>query len=149
MGARYSINGAQTVANPTDSVLGLTSSTLLRPRIYDIIFGQGGTASDNQLEYLLSRYTAVGTGTSVTPQSLDPDEVAANSSALEDHTAEPTYTAGANLLRVVTNTRAAQRWVAVPGGELLVPATVNAGIGVQPIHGTYTGEATVTMHFEE
>ncbi len=47
MGARYSIDGSQTVSNPTKSALGLTSGTVVRPRIYDVIVGQGGTAADN------------------------------------------------------------------------------------------------------
>ena|SRR3990167_210746 len=149
MGRRYSIDGAQAVASPTDTVLGLTSTAAIRPRIYDVIFGSSATPADNALNWLLQRYTAAGTATSVTPAPLDPADPAATATAGQNHTAEPTYTAGAVLLDISANQRSTQRWVASPGGELVLPATAANGIGVQPVHTSFTGSVEATMHYEE
>lgn len=149
MGRRYSIDGAQAVASPTDTCLGLTSTSAIRPAIYDVIFGSTATPADNALQWLLQRYTAAGTATSVTPQPLDSGDPAATATSGEDHTAEPTYTSNAILLNVAANQRSTQRWVASPGGELILPATAANGIGVQPVHSSFTGEVVCTIHYEE
>ncbi len=39
----YSIDGAQAVASPTDTVLGVTGTSSLRPKIYHGIFGSLAT----------------------------------------------------------------------------------------------------------
>ncbi len=149
MGRRYSIDGAQAVASATDSVLGLTSATTIRPAIYDIIFGSSATPADNALNWLLQRYTAAGTATSVTPQPLDPDDPAALASGGENHTAEPTYTSNAILLNISANQRSTQRFVSAPGGELKCPATAANGLGLQPVHSSFTGSVESTIHHEE
>lgn len=149
MGRRYSIDGAQAVASPTDSVLGLTSTTAIRPAVYDVIFGSNATPADNALNWLMERYTAAGTSTAVTPQALDPDDPAATASAGENHTAEPTYTADSVLLNISANQRSTQRWVASPGGEIILPAATNNGAGLEPVHASFTGEVQATIHYEE
>jgi hypothetical protein len=149
MGRRYAIDGAQAVASPTDTVLGLTSASTIRPAVYDIIFGSSATPADNALNWLLQRYTAAGTATAVTPQALDSADPAALASAGEDHTAEPTFTANAVLLNVSANQRSTQRWVAAPGGEILLPATAANGVGLQPVHSSFTGSVEATIHYEE
>lgn len=149
MARRYSIDGAQAVASPTDTCLGLTSASTIRPAVYDIIFGSSATPADNALNWLVQRYTAAGTNTAVTPQALDPGDPAALASAGEDHTAEPTYTSNAILLNISANQRSTQRWVASPGGELYSPATAANGLGVQPVHSSFTGSVECTIHYEE
>lgn len=149
MGRKYAITGSQAVASPTDTVLGLTATTAVRPVIYDILVGSSATPADNALQWLIQRYTAAGTATSVTPAPLDPDDPASTSSAGENHTAEPTYTAGTVLLSISANQRSTQRWVASPGGGLKCPATTANGIGVQPVHPSFTGSVECTIHFEE
>ncbi|MCI0403569.1 MAG: hypothetical protein L0212_08610 [Acidobacteria bacterium] len=149
MAKRYAVQGSQNVASPTDSVLGVTGTTAVRPEIYDLIFGSSATPADNALNWLVQRYTVVGAGTTVTPQSLDPNEVAATFTSLSDHTTEPTYTAGAILLNISANQRSTQRWVAAPNGALKIPATANNGLGVQPVHSSFTGLVECTCHVEE
>lgn len=149
MGRRYSIDGTQAVASPTDTVLGLTSTTAIRPAVYDVILGSNATPADNALNWLMERYTAAGTSTAVTPQALDPDDPAATASAGENHTAEPTYTADAVMLNISCNQRSTQRWVASPGGEIILPATANSGVGLEPVHPSFTGEVQATIHYEE
>jgi hypothetical protein len=95
------------------------------------------------------RSTAVGTeGAGVVPAPIDGDAASILDGA-EDHTAEPTYTAATELLDQIINQRAAFRWVAAPGGALLIPASANNGIGFCAFHASYTGSAEVTAHFEE
>ena len=149
MGRRYSIDGAQAVASATDTVLGLTSTTAIRPAVYDIIFGSNATPADNALNWLVQRYTAAGTATAVTPQPLDSGDPAATATAGENHTAEPTYTANAILLNISANQRSTQRWVASPGGEMILPASAANGVGIQPVHASFTGEVQCTLHYEE
>jgi hypothetical protein len=149
MGRNYSIDGSQAVASPTDTALGLTSATTIRPQIYDVIFGSSATPADNALNWLLQRYTAAGTSTAVTPEPLDPDDPAALAAGGENHTAEPTYTANAILLNISANQRSTQRWVSAPGGELKMPATAANGAGLQPVHSSFTGTVEATIHFEE
>lgn len=149
MSRRYSIAGTRAVASPTKSLLGLTSAATIRPRLYDIIMGSTATPADNALEFLLQRYTAVGTGTGVTPTALDPADPAALASGTAAHSVEPTYTAGAVLLDIAQNQRSTQRWVAAPGSELVLPATANNGVGLQPINASFTGNVLATFLFEE
>lgn len=149
MPRRYSIDGAQAVASPTDSVLGLTSASTIRPEIYDVILGSSASPADNAIQWLMRRYTAAGTATSVTPQALDPGDPAALAASGENHTAEPTYTSNSELMNLIANQRSTQRWVAAPGGEMKLPATAANGIGIEPTHSSFTGSTEATIHFLE
>jgi hypothetical protein len=149
MAGKYSIDGQSTNTAST-SILGMTGGTGVRPRVYDLLCGSDATPADNAAEYVLQRSTAAGTSTAVTPQPLDPADPTAETAAGENHTVEPTYTADEIMLQWMQNQRATFRWVAAPGGEIVVPATANNGLGVQVI--TVAGSAVntgVTIHFEE
>lgn len=150
MPRRYSVDGR--VANIVgDTILGLTSAATIRPEVYDLILGSAATPADNAAEYVLQRYSATGSGGSaVTPRPLDLADPASLAVAHEAHTSEPTYTADLIMLAFATNQRATFRWVAAPGGEIVLPATANAGVGLQT---TVTGGSSVItsvmMHFNE
>jgi hypothetical protein len=148
-GRRYSVDGEQAVASPDDSVLGITSTTAVRPTIYDLLIGSAATPADNALEWYLQRYTAAGTATSVTPLALDPGDPASTTTSGENHTVEPTYTSNAILFRLALNQRASHRWIADPDGGLVCPATNSNGIGAYPVHASFTGLVSMTMHFQE
>lgn len=107
------------------------ATTPRRFELYDLILGSEAAAADNPFLYLLQRCTAAGTSTAVTPIPLDPADAAAKTNAGENHTVEPTYTAGQILLRIGLNQRATFRWVASEGGRLVAPASSGNGIGVQ------------------
>lgn len=149
MPGKYAVTGAQdvTTASPGDSSLGITGGTDQRLQLYDFTSGFGGTPADNVIETLLRRYTAEGTASAVTPQALDPADPASRANAVENHTAEPTYTAGSELFHQFINQRATYRWVAAPGGEIVVPASASNGLGFTVIHASYTGSHEVTAHF--
>jgi hypothetical protein len=97
----------------------------------------------------LQRSTTTGTTTAVVAAPLDPDDPAATTTAGQNATADPTYTAATEIIDLPLNQRASYRWVAAPGGEIVVPATANNGLGFQVLStgGGYTGTADVSFHF--
>ena len=113
------------------SVGAVSTTQARRGKIYDIIFGSEATPADAAILWTFRRYTAAGTSTAVTPQALDPADAAFLGQAGENHTIEPTYTAGAIMLNIPLNQRATFRWVASPGGEIVYPATTANGIGIE------------------
>jgi hypothetical protein len=150
--AKYAITGTQsTVSGSYKSILSIaaTSGSLRRGKVYDLLIGTNGTPADNYLQWDISRMTAAGTATSVTPQALDPADVAALGSANNNYTAEPTITASSSLLNVGVNQRASYRWVAAPGSELVFPATAANGLALRTLSGGYTGSATGDWMYEE
>jgi len=150
--AKYAITGTQsTVSGSYKSVLSIaaTSGSLRRGKVFDLLIGTNGTPADNYLQWDISRITAAGTATSVTPNPLDPADVAALGTAANNYTAEPTVTSNSSLLNVGVNQRASYRWVAAPGSELLFPATAANGLDLRTLSGGYTGSATGDFMYEE
>jgi hypothetical protein len=147
--ARYAADFQRT--GSTSASTGSIVADATRPRrfkIYDLIFGSEAAAADNPFLWRVARITAAGTSTGVTPQPLDPADAATESDAGENHTVEPTYTAGANLIHCPLNQRATFRWVAAPGGELVAPATASNGFGIiSPVGSAVI--VTVQAHYEE
>lgn len=149
MARRYAAVGSDTNTAGT-TVWSLTSATTIRPRIYEFLIGSVATPADNAWEFILGRTTAAGTSTAFTPIALDPADPAALAAAGFAHTVEPTYTANAQVLRIAGNQRAAVRWVAAPGGEIVLPATAANGIGC--LSNAIGGSAVAmsfTVHWEE
>lgn len=125
------------------------ATTLRRAWIYDVMVGADSTPADNVLTYKVDRQTTVGTGTSATPAPLDAADAAALIVATANNTIEPTVTAATQLIEIAVNQRASYRWVAAPGGELIVPATNVAGIGFRAKSPAYASTCTLTAHFWE
>lgn len=149
LGRRYSIDGQRAVASPTKTLLGLTGGTAIRPFVYDMLLGSSASPADNAILWYIQRSTAAGTSTSVTPSALDPGDPSATSTAGQNHTAEPTYTAGAILFHLALNQRASHRWIADPNGPMTIPATANNGLGLYPVNSSFTGNVDATVHFAE
>lgn len=147
---RYSVDGQDTNTAST-SVLALDGTTTTRGRLYDIIVGSDATPADNAWEWNLRRFASNnGTGTAVTPNPLDPADGAAEIDGTMAHSTEPSITANSELLQVAQNQRATFRWVAAPGGEIVVPATSDSGVILTSE--TIAGAAVnvnVTFHYEE
>lgn len=125
------------------------ATTLRKAWIYDVTFGTDGTPADNSVSYVINRQTTAGTRTSATPAPLDAGDAAALITAGVNTTIEPTITAATQLLEIATNQRATYRWVAAPGGELVVPATNTTGLGGRAKSPAYTGTALSVVHFWE
>jgi hypothetical protein len=150
--AKYAITGTQaSVSGSYKTVLSVFagSGTTRRGKVYDVLIGTNGTPADNYLQWDISRMTADGTGTAVTPQALDPADASANGSAKNNYSAEPTVTANSSLFNVGVNQRASYRWVAAPGSELVFPATSANGLVLRTLSGGYTGSATGDYMYEE
>ena len=149
--ARYSASGSQNLASSAITALTIAAqSTVHRNIIYDITIGNVGAPADLVTLHTIQRITAVGTaGASVTPTLLDIADRASQSAVGENHSSEPTYTSSTELLEVPLNHRATFRWVAAPGGEIITPATNNAGIGAKAIHASATTEWRVGCMWEE
>jgi hypothetical protein len=127
-----------------------TTGSLRRGKFYDILIGTNGTPADNFLEWDISRMTADGTGSSITPNPLDPADAAALGSAKANYTVESaSITANSSLFYVGVNQRASYRWVAAPGSELVYPATANNGLVARARSSSYTGTATFKALVEE
>jgi hypothetical protein len=127
---RYSTSGNQNAA-ATTTILGLASATTIRPKIYEILFGSAATPADQAFNMQLKRFTAAGTATAITPQALDPADPASLATGAENHTVEPTYTAGAIMLSFSINQQATFRWVTLPENGIVAPATAANGLGLQ------------------
>lgn len=125
------------------------ATTLRRAWIYDVTFGTDGTPADNSVTYKIDRQTSTGTRTSAVPAPLDAADAAALITAGVVTTIEPTVTAATQLLEIATNQRATYRWVAAPGGELIVPATNVAGLGGRAKSPAYTGTCVAVAHLWE
>lgn len=148
MARRYSVAGSQNAA-ATTTIIGLTSAATIRPVIYDFVMGSAAAPADQANNVQLKRYTAAGTATSVTPQALDPADPSALAGAGENHTVEPTYTAGAIMLSVSFNQQATVRWVVPPDDGIILPATAANGIGAQFVIATGTALHEATFQYVE
>lgn len=119
-----------------------------RAKVFDFMFGSDGTPADNVIDLVVRRHTTAPTSTAVVADSLDPADPAAITTCGENVTAEPTF-AGTGLMELPVNQRASYRWVAAPGGELVIPDTANAGIAFRHNGAVAAGNFNMTVHFEE
>jgi hypothetical protein len=151
--ARYSASGSQTLqssASGDATALSLAAqSTAHRNMVYELWFGNEGAPADQVTVYHIARVTTDGAGSAVTPSPLDPADRASQCTCLENHTTEPTYTSGGEILEVPLNHRATFRWVAAPGGEIVTPATDNNGLGLKAIHASATTDFRMGAMWEE
>ena len=150
MGARYVTAAFQTpIAAANKTIVELKGSTDGRIKLYDWLMGASGTPADNALVYVIQRTTGiVGVGAAIVPEALDPADVAAAITVLEDLTTEPTA-AGIALVELPVNLRASYRWVAAPNSEIVVAAVANEGLLVAARSAAYTGQAESTVWHEE
>lgn len=146
--ARYSTRGSMALI-AADSILSVIASATVRPKIYDLVLSSPSTPNDYSAEFFLQRFSADGTGTPVTPQKVDPADPAAVATSKHTYTVEPTLTAGDIPLQLAHNQRATVRWVAAPGGEIVIPATAGAGAALvcNAVSTQFTEAATI--FFEE
>lgn len=147
-GARYAATGQGTVGTDK-TILAITAATTVRPELYYFCLGSVAAPGDVATLIELKRATANGTRTAVTPIALDPANPAALTTAGENHSVEPTYTAASELLAIALNQRATLQWWAPEGGEIVVPATASAGIGLKSLSSTGTPTMDATMQWSE
>lgn len=142
----------QNLSSTYKSLLIVNSSSTTqarRGRVYDLLMGTNGTPADNAVEFDVSRQTAAGTATAVTPNALDPADPACLAASSANATAEGTITANSSVFLIGINQRASYRWVAAPGSELVFPATNLAGFAMRAKSPGYTSTADAAMLFQE
>ena len=126
------------------------TATLRRAWVNSVIFSADGTPADFAMVGDVSRITALGTATGVTPPPVDPADTAAGTVIQANATAEPTVTAASSLLSYALNVRATYRWTPVMAGqELLIPATNVNGLAFRALSPGYTGTAMCDIEFYE
>ena len=151
MGRKYNgFSNATNTASTTVPMFSLTGTSTTRVRVYDIISGSDATPADNAAKFAIRRTTANGTtSTTVTPTALDPADPASAVTYTTAWSANPTITASSDLLQFAHNMRSTFRWVAVPGGELVIPATAGAGLALMAVVTTTAANYAWTTHWEE
>ena len=150
MADRYSSKGEQTITTtPGATALSLNGVTTTRAKVYDFTVGSDGTPADVALNYTCIRFSASGTGSVVVPEALDSDAPASLLTVEQNHTIEPTYVTAEILWQIAANQRATYRWVAAPDGELMVPATADAGFGWAAFHASSTVDFVINAHHYE
>ena len=137
------------MASPTTSAIGITSTTAIRPEIYQLNIGSSATPADIASIFKLQRTTAAGTSTAYTPSKLDPGDPAATTIAGVTFTAEPTYTAATILFHAALNQRATHNVLFNPGTYPKAPATANNGIGLYGVNSSATPAMDYMMYFNE
>jgi len=151
------INSQQNLSTAFKTLLSVTSltgaTTLRRAWIYDVMVGTDGTPADNAVNWIVNRQTTASTGTAHTPTPLEGPNPTGDATALivgtVNYTIEPTVTDQTGLVQLGVNQRASYRWVAYPGGELVVPAVTANGIGVRAKSPAYTSTATACVNLWE
>ena len=146
--ATFSTRGSMALI-AADTVLSVIGSATARPKVSDIVLSSASTPNDYSAGFLVQRFSADGTGTSVTPQPTDFNERAAVATSKHTYTIEPTLTANEILLEMAHNLRATVRWIANPGYELVIPALAGDGLALvcESVSTQFTEKATI--FFEE
>ncbi len=152
MSDKYAIEGTENLASGTASaILQITNVTTKRAFLYDLAIGAEGTMADEVGTYDVSRFTVAPTDTTVTPRALDPDVGVASlhTDCGENGGTTGTITVNTEMLSIGIHFRAAFRWVAIPGGELIAGATASNGIVVRASAPSTTPLTHATIHFWE
>jgi len=149
VGRKYAVTALGDIDSSGRTIGGLTASTSTRGRIFAWTLGMQGTAADQFIRWVMQRYTAAGTSTSVTPTAIDPGDGAALLTAGENHSSEPTYTSGGELFDISLHDRLPYTWNCRQGAEIVIPATSANGIGVTGKHASITDNGLLTIHYEE
>lgn len=146
----YHITGTEAnIGSTAQTVLSLIASTSTRARLDEVEFGHSGTPADVNVAWLGRRFTADGTGSAVTIQKDDMASPAAQLTAKQGYTAEPTYTAGTEFIDLTLNARSHWIWQPRNGHDIVIPATAASGVGLSVSHASDTGPAKATFRYAE
>lgn len=130
------------------------TSGIRRAFVYEMTVGASGVpnATDCEIAWTAIKQTTAGTGgVALTASAIDQADAATATVCLGSLTAEPTGAETGVLWTLGANQRASYRWVVAPGGpgELVIPATNLAGIGIRAKSSNYASTVNVGMMFRE
>lgn len=134
--------------------LAAATATLRRAFIYEYKVGPSGlpNATDCEIAWTIIKQTTAGTGgVALTSNAIDQADAASGSVAIGSLTAEPTGAETGIIDTIGANQRGTYQWQVNPGGpgELVVPATNLAGVGIRAKSSTYASTVNVGMKFRE
>lgn len=150
---QYSASGNAGAASTTAASAGIikidnpAASTMAAARIYEWKIGPQANSADNTYGVRVKRQTTAGTWTAVTARPLDAKAGAAVTTAGVASTVAGT--ADVELDRTGFHMRGGYRWVAVPGGELVVPLVFSNGIIIEYIFAQGTDVLSGNIMFNE
>lgn len=130
------------------------TATLRRAFLYEYKVGPSGlpNATDCEIAWTVIKQTTAGTGgVALTSNALDQADAAAGTVCIGSLTAEPTGAETGILDTIGANQRGTYQWQVNPGGpgELVIPATNLAGLGIRAKSSTYASTVNVGMKFRE
>ena len=150
---KYNVFGAAGAASTTAATAGLInvvnpgSATMAAAKIYEWSIGPGANSADNTYAVRIKRQTTGGAYTAVTPSPLDKKASASVTAAGVAQT-----TAGGTdveMGRWGFHMRGGYRWVAIPGGEYVVPLVFSNGIFIEYIFAQGTDVMEPSLWFDE
>jgi hypothetical protein len=134
--------GGQFLKATTSTTVGVASleaaaASPRRVKLCELILGSdAGTLGTSNFRWDIQRSTATSTGTTVTPNALDPADSLLTAIIKSNLTVQGTNTAGAIPLSIPLSQQASFRWVANPGYELVIPAVASNGFHINtPVAG--------------
>jgi hypothetical protein len=145
---QHNKQGITNTASATLALFGDYSTAAVRTAYYEMNIGSDAAPAEQATTYSIARISAAGVWTnSDTANPLDSNDPAATSVSKSVNTT--TATKGVELLQWAQNMRAWYRWVAVPGRELIAPATANAGLAVFSVVTTAAYAVSISAAFTE
>jgi len=150
---KYVVFGNAGSANTTAATAGIVkvdnpaSATMAAAKIYEFAIGPQANSADNTYGIRAKRQTTAGTWTAVTPSPLDAKAGASVTTAGVASTAAGS--AGVELGRWGFHMRAGFRFVAIPGGELVVPLVFSNGIILEYVFCQGTDVLSAELFFDE
>lgn len=126
-------------------------ATARRVKLLEVIVGSdAATLGTSNFRWDFQRSTTASTaGSSLGAAAVDPADVASNFSYKTGVTANGTLTSGQVMLTIPMSQQTTVRWVAPPGGEIVIPATTNNGMHfLTPVCGN-TPSAVCQFYAEE
>ena len=138
------------VTNGTNiQIISGAGTAAVRPKLYDLVIGSRATADSAGIYHLLDTSAASTHTNSNTPSRLDAQDAAATAT-LKGNSGGADATFGTVLyLPIPLNQRATFRWVAVPGGEVNLPASTTLGWGLRSIAASPTFVVDACVYWEE
>lgn len=101
-----------------------------RMRLKFLSFGSEAAPVDQTCHLRVSRVTAAGTSTAVVPVAIDPGDPATEQLAGENHSVACTTTANTEIISTAVHFKSTFQWHAVPGYDIVSPATAANGFGI-------------------
>lgn len=133
-----------------------TTGALKRIFLQEAFVGPGDVpnTTDCEIVWDISKVTAEGTATTVTPNPNTDFEtgtqVGCSGTSKANHTAEPTITSNSSRVRRAMNQRSSMRWVALRDSDILIaPGVAAAGWALRALSSTYASKLNGELVFGE